>query len=240
MNRGKPLKRSVCIILLLLLITGCQSKDDAGYILEDSEIFPTIVTTNPSDLEASRLLSLSDDQISEAIEKGASLTKDTFSDYREGNLLPILHNDISGSFAEKLQPEVVFKSNYYQIVESSFVKSQKYDNLTVEEAGLDGNKNYLIFVLTAYGNKITMSKNFSAVIKQGDAIFKPYKDELIGSDRMASQSSYWPNFPAYYSVLSAMFADFEALDLTKKAEFIFLYDGKERSVTYDIDFSKYK
>jgi hypothetical protein len=217
-------------------LTGCQNQKSSVYNVGGEVATSSI---SPSDQMKNRLLQLEDDGIKEAIHIGESLTKSNSNDFSSKYLLPVLHNNISGKFSKELQPEVLFTTNYYKIVEKSFEKFQKFDKLSFEDAKRETNNLFMQFRLTTYGDGVTMAGRFYCVLKQGDIVIKPFNDRLIGADGLSSNSSNWPKFPAYTKQLVAMFTDIDELNFSEPAELIFLYDGKEESVTYDLDFSKY-
>lgn len=231
-------KFSLICSLLALILTGCQKEGVSAVKGLNSE--PIDSPMSQSEQEKNRLLQLNDAGIDDAIKIGESLTKSNSSEFREKYLLPVLHNDIGGDFSKELEPEVLFTTNYYKIVEKSFGKSQRLDNLSFEDAKRENNGFTLDFILVTFGDSLTMSKGFYCVLKQGETIIKPVGDKLVGADNFTSKSEDWPKFPSYTQKLIVMFADTDKVDFSKPAEFIFLYDGKEKSVTYTLDFGSYR
>ncbi|MNT84361.1 hypothetical protein D3C72_2243650 [compost metagenome] len=95
----------------------------------------------------------------------------------------------------------------------------------------------LSFRVKAYGDDIDFANSLNIVLKQGSKIYQPL--EIVGLNESADHTSFWPDSPAYKKIVSADF-DINKIDFSKPAELIYLYAGKEFSVTYKVDFSKIK
>ncbi|SDM42504.1 hypothetical protein SAMN05428961_11731 [Paenibacillus sp. OK060] len=129
---------------------------------------------------------------------------------------------------------------YYNIVRASFLKFNDYDTYTLKDEkeflALHKGLNRLDFELRTYGNSVTFTKNLKVVLKQGS---KVYQAKDISSKENVSMSGSWPEAPAYVSVLNVSF-DNSKIDFSEPAELVYMYAGKELSVTYKVDFTKVK
>lgn len=70
------------------------------------------------------------------------------------------------------------------------------------------------------------------MLKQGSKIIQP--KDIYGKDDFAD-----PDGSSYRIILMPSY-DINKIDFSKPAELIYLYAGKELSVTYKVDFSKVK
>ena len=97
--------------------------------------------------------------------------------------------------------------------------------------------NEFVFEIQTFGNSIDFSKTINVVLKQGSKTIQPTL--IDGIDDLADMTDSWPESPAYQNVMNVYF-DVNKIDFSKSAELIYLYAGKEYSVTYKVDFSKLK
>ncbi|WP_405130546.1 hypothetical protein MHB43_23760 [Paenibacillus sp. FSL H8-0317] len=177
---------------------------------------------------------LSDQQIKNAIALGKK-GYDSLQAFTLKQNLPISNDKM-----KIWQPEVQLDTPYSFVALASFLASNKYENYTLKEAKYYANyyrtADRISFNLKAYGNNIDFADNINVVFKQGNKIYQPV--EIRGADDV-SRSLSWPDAPAYRANIFAYF-DMKNVDFSKNAELIYLYAGKELSVTYKVDFSKIK
>lgn len=175
------------------------------------------------------IFSLSDQQMKNAIKIGADGLQ-SISKFQASQRLPIVEDKI-----KRLQPNVNLITPYYYISMRSYSASSNYEQFTLADAKkakkLFSSIDELGFSLRAFGDRIDFANNINVVFKQGSVVLQP---RLSGNDEYASASgsNYTLAFMAYF--------DINKIDFSKPAELIYLYAGKELSVTYKVDFSKIK
>lgn len=161
---------------------------------------------------------------------------ETYYKYYNSQFLAILYDKM-----KVWQPEVSIITPYSLIASDAYFASDDYKEYTLADAKkitkLFAKTDVLKFSVEAYGNHIDFAKSINIVLKQGSKIYQPL--DIDGLDELADTSSSWPDSPAYRSHLIADF-EINKIDFSKPAELIYLYAGKELSVTYKVDFSKVK
>ncbi|MEI2281243.1 hypothetical protein [Paenibacillus polysaccharolyticus] len=180
------------------------------------------------------IFNLSDQQIKNAIALGKK-GYDSLQEFMQKQNLPI-----SSDKMKIWQPEAQLSTPYSFVALASFLASDKYEDYTLKEAKYYVNyyrtTDRISFNLKAYGNNIDFAETVKVVFKQGNKIYQPR--EVRGTDDV-SRSLSWPEAPAYRVNLYYDF-DIKNVDFSKDAELIYMYAGKELSVTYKVDFSKIK
>ncbi|MEK3920392.1 MULTISPECIES: hypothetical protein [Paenibacillus] len=223
------------LISLLIMSTLFSGSAMAASNTTTSNIKITSTTEQKaSNKVKSSIFNLSDQQLKNAIAIGKK-GYDAVIDFNNKQKLKISIDKL-----EIWQPDVWVSSPYYNIVRASFLKFNDYDTYTLKDAkeflALYKGLNRLDFELRTYGNSITFTKNLKVVLKQGSKVYQP--KDIRGKDNV-SMSGSWPEAPAYVSVLHVSF-DNSKIDFSKPAELVYMYSGKELSVTYKVDFTKVK
>ncbi|KAA1191119.1 hypothetical protein [Paenibacillus sp. B2(2019)] len=181
------------------------------------------------------IFNLSDQQMKNAIKIGNG-GRSSYVNFKSSQEFSILYDKM-----KIWQPEVSLITPYSLIVGQSYIASNKYKEYTLADAKkvkkMFSNDETLTFNVTAYGNDIDFASNINIVLKQGAKIYQPLS--IDGLDEMADTTVSWPDSPAYSNSLMPSF-DINKIDFSKPAELIYLYAGKELSVTYKVDFSKIK
>ncbi|OKP84844.1 hypothetical protein A3844_18850 [Paenibacillus helianthi] len=179
------------------------------------------------------IFNLSDQQMKNAILIGNG-GLNSISKFQVSQRLPIINDTMN-----RWQPTVNVTTPYYSIALRSYSSSSNYEQYTLADAKklsrILSSSNELSFSLRAFGNKIDFAKNINIVFKQGEKVLQP--TDIYGKNELASDSGF--NSPPYTIGLSPSF-DINKIDFSKPAELIYLYAGKELSVTYKVDFSKIK
>ncbi|OAB39271.1 hypothetical protein PMSD_04910 [Paenibacillus macquariensis subsp. defensor] len=197
---------------------------------------PVGATANQSSkVIKANIFNLSDQQMKNAIKIGQDGI-DSFNKYEKSQLLPIIRDTM-----KIWQPEVTLSTPYSLIAAQSYLASNKYATYTLENAKkvkvMYLKDTSLSFSVNALGNNVDFTHGINIVLKQGANIFQP--TSINGIDDFASHTTSFPDSPAYRNTLIANF-DINKIDFSKTAELIYLYAGKELSVTYKVDFSKIK
>ncbi|MEK4207134.1 hypothetical protein [Paenibacillus sp. FSL R10-2788] len=181
------------------------------------------------------IYNLSDQQMKNAIKTGHDGSS-SFGNFQRSQKFSILYDKM-----KIWQPEVSMITPYSLIVGQSYIASNKYKEYNLADAKkvkkMFLNNQTLNFSVVAYGNDIDFASTINIVLKQGEKIHQPLS--IGGRDEMADTTVIWPDSPAYRNSLMPTF-DINKIDLSKPAELIYLFAGKELSVTYKIDFSKIK
>ena len=139
-----------------------------------------------------------------------------------------------------LNVDVKFTTPYSYIIENKALYESQYKDYSISNAKnaienfADSKQIYFTFDLD--GNSIDFHKLFSYVLIQGDKKIKPAY--VAGASDLAYTTAYWPEFPAY-STLVMVYFNMNEIDFSKKAELI-LVQFPEFEKHYEIDFSKYK
>lgn len=182
-----------------------------------------------------RFVNLSDQQIKNAIAIGGK-GYDAVKEFNGKQKLPKIKDTM-----KIWQPNVWASTPYFNIVRESFLKQNNYESYTVNDAKkllkLFEKDNEFVFEIQTFGNSIDFSKTINVVLKQGSKTIQP--TTIDGIDDLADMTDSWPESPAYQNVMNVYF-DVNKIDFSKPAELIYLYAGKEYSVTYKVDFSKLK
>ncbi|MCY9593712.1 hypothetical protein PC41400_21540 [Paenibacillus chitinolyticus] len=227
------------IILFLSFFTliGCLDKT----VTTNQELVPENVSKTPDPDIDTEIFHLNDKEIQEAIELGKSLNRDSYKSFIEKNYALESTSDNLGSLS-KNKPVAMISTPYEEIVSDSYNKSQKFEKYDVEDAKyrllLGGS---IFFYFKTYGDEIRDFDNLHAVLKQDESIVQPYKGKLTSNSTVPELTKEKSPYPAYTKVMIAQFTDIKKnLDLSKPVELIFMLNGKEQSVTYSIEISKYK
>ncbi|WP_322922150.1 hypothetical protein [Paenibacillus campi] len=195
----------------------------------------TSFAANKSDTVKKSLFNLSDAKIQQAIST-AKKGRDAVNEL-DGQQRLVIIKDTMGS----LQPEITPSTAYFNIVRSAFLKFNNYENYTLADGRAwvkrEIQLNCFSFELQTFGNSIDFTKNVNVVLKQGERFIQP--KNIYGKNNLAKTTYAFPNSPAYRNLLIVDF-DASKIDFSKNAELIYLYAGKELSVTYKVDFSKLK
>ncbi|AIQ18677.1 hypothetical protein H70357_19715 [Paenibacillus sp. FSL H7-0357] len=140
-----------------------------------------------------------------------------------------------------LQPVTTLVTPYSLIASEAYFAADEYKEFTLADAKditkMFAQIDVLSFRVIAFGDDIDFANSLNIVLKQGSKIYQPL--EIVGLNESADHTSSWPDSPAYKKLLIADF-DINKIDFSKPAELIYLYAGKEFSVTYKVDFSKIK
>lgn len=187
---------------------------------------------SPEPTKINNIFNLSDQLIKDAIKEGEQ-GYNHMSAYTEKYFLPIIEDKL-----HIFQPRITILTPYLNVARASFFESQKFKTYSFTEAKsfADG-INVLAFDVVEYADKISYGENIDFVLKQGDTVIEP--KEISGRSNLAERTTSWPDSPAYHKLVSVHFP-IEKIDFNKKAELIYLYAGKDYSVTYEIDFSTIK
>jgi hypothetical protein len=179
------------------------------------------------------IFNLSDQQMKNAIRIGnggiQSVTK-----FQASQRLSIVDDQM-----KSWQPAVSVATPYYYITVLSFSAFSKYEEYTLADAKMTKkevtNLNQLGFSVLAYGDNAGFAKNIDIIFKQGSKVLQPVR--VVGLNKLADSTG--DNSPAYMQNFVANF-DIKKIDFSKPADLIYMYAGKEMSVTYRVDFSKIK
>lgn len=195
----------------------------------------TSFAANKSDTVKKSLFNLSDAKIQQAIST-AKKGYDAVVEFNNTQQLSIIKDNM-----QIWQPEVWASTTYLNIMRAAFLKFNNYESYTLSDGKAFSkralNANQLSFELKTYGNDLDYTDHVNVVLKQGNKMLQP--TNISGKGEWADQSYSWPDSPAYTKVIIASF-DASKIDFSKNAELIYLYAGKELSVTYKVDFSKLK
>lgn len=237
-------KFGVCIMkkILLSAIVVTTLLSSSAYVTSASAKTTTVSSSSSSSQKTSslkfyqyRFLKLSDQQIKNAIAIGGK-GYDAVVKFNKNQKLTKIEDTM-----KIWQPNVWASTPYFNIVRASFLKQNNYEKYTVNDGKkllkLFEQENEFHFELETFGNSINYNQTINVVLKQGSKTIQP--TSIDGKDELADMSDSWPKAPAYRSILTANF-DINKIDFTKPAELIYLYAGKEYSVTYKVDFSKLK
>ncbi|OME41414.1 hypothetical protein [Paenibacillus odorifer] len=204
-----------------------------AFATPQAQVKTVSVTQNQS--IRNNIFNLSDQQIKNAI----SIGKKDYSAilaFEKTQRLTIIQDTMKIN-----QPEVLVFTPYLGIVRQSFLKFDNYEDYSLADAkklvSVFSKSGRISFEVMALGNNIDFAETINIVLKQGDKILQPVK--INGKDDYARRSTSWPDSPAYINPLTANF-DIKQIDFSKPAELIYLYAGKELSVTYKVDFSRIK
>lgn len=224
---------SVVLISSLLLASPVYAKVNSDQIGATTTTKPA--TTSSSAAIKNNIFNLSDQQMKNAIKIGYS-GRDSYLKFSNSQQFPILYDKMM-----IWQPKVSMVTPYSLIASGSYLASDAYKEYTLSDAKktnkLFANIDVIKFSLTAYGNQIDFARGINIVLKQGANLYQPLK--INGLDELGDTTTSWPNSPAYQNHLTVDF-NINKVDFSKPAELIYLYAGKELSVTYKIDFSKIK
>lgn len=181
------------------------------------------------------IFNLSDQQMRNAIKIGNGGLQ-SLGKFQKSQNFTILYDKL-----KMWQPTVHLNTPYYYIAVESCLVFRNYEQYSLADAKKTKetltSTNELSFNVKAYGDEIDFAKTINVVLKQGSKIFQPLS--ITGRNDFANRSESWPNSPSYEINLMPSF-DMNKIDFSKPAELIYLYSGKELSVTYKVDFSKIK
>lgn len=192
-------------------------------------------TNKASNIIKNSIFNLSDQQMKNAIKLGFS-GDETYNKFYNSQFMDILYDKMKA-----WQPEVSIITPYSLIASDAYFASDDYKEYTLADAKkitkMFAKIDVLKFSVDAFGDHIDFAKSIHIVLKQGSKIYQPL--EVDGLDKLADTTSSWPDSPAYRNHLIADF-DINKIDFSKPAELIYLFAGKDLSVTYKVDFSKIK
>lgn len=187
-----------------------------------------------SNLIRNNIFNLSDQQIKNAIALGAH-DYNKYIEFEDSQKLSIVEDKMG-----RWQPKVHLATPYYNIVGLSFMKFNNYSSYSFSEAKkfakLYKNDSDITFDLEALGDSIDFADVVKVVFLQGSKVIQPLE---IRIDEYAAHSKFWPKAPAYVNNVEAKF-DIKNIDFSKEAKLVYMYAGKETSVTYKVDFTKIK
>lgn len=229
------MKKSALVLLIILILSGCNGKVETQSVKEETPADKDLST----DIDNSWFYNLSDKDVENAIKEGSAADLKWIDNFEKKYSLPVAENRLNSM--KEYPPEAYLRTPYFEIVEESYTTSQKYGNLDLETARQKIYHFVLSITFTTYGNNVSMADKFYAVLKQGNNVVQHSQDKLIGSEKLAVDiHKRKDNDPKYTQTVSATFGVVDKIDLQKPFELIFIYNGKEDSISYTIDLKKYK
>ncbi|MGN7168469.1 hypothetical protein ACTHSJ_21605 [Paenibacillus cellulositrophicus] len=227
------MKKKFLLVLLLSSMLATNSAFAAGNA-KPTQVSSSNQQQSKSNLIRNNIFNLSDQQIKNAIALGAH-DYNHYTEFVNSQNLKIIE-DKMGIW----QPNVNLSTPYFNIVMFSFLKFNDYGKYSFAEAkkfsNLYKNISYITFNVGALGDSIDFADTVKVVLVQGDKVIQPLE---IRIDEYAAHSKFWPDAPAYRNNVDAKF-DIKKIDFSKEAKLVYMYAGKELSVTYKVDFTKIK
>lgn len=226
------MKRTLSSILVFSMLLSA-SPSFASAQFEPTKV--SVVSNQKSKTIKANIYNLSDQQIKNAIALGQK-DFDTIWDFEKSQRLKVVQSTIKVN-----QPtNVLLTTPYLSIARQSYIRYDNYEELSLAEAKkialLFQKSGKISFEIEALGDSIDFAKRINVVLKQDGKIYQPIQ---ILKDKFADESENWPDSPAYKNNLLIDF-DINKIDFSKNAELIYLYAGRDLSVTYKVDFSKIK
>ncbi|MNB78918.1 hypothetical protein D3C75_256310 [compost metagenome] len=181
------------------------------------------------------IFDLSDRQMKQAIATGSGDLQSVKA-FQTEQQAAVTESNQSG-----IQPSVNVNTPYYYIAMMSYSALSTGQEYTLSEAR-KLNKQFsdlgqLGFSIKASGDNARFTEHISITLKQGSTVMQP--DSITGKDERADEDSAEAGHTGYSKILIPYF-DTSRIDFSKPAELIYLDEGQQLPVTYQVDFAKIK